>query len=192
MGTVRSSQPINLTNHSYFNLNGHKAGSIANHQVQLHASHIACSSEDGSLIGIKEPVEKGLNDFRQGVQLGSLSALDNRNADTHYFLFAGRTVEPQAAAKITAPSSGRVLEVRTTEPGLQFYAGLHLNPTEKYQNKQAARYRALSGFCLETQDYPDAVNKPELGNSVLYPDQIFESTTCFRFFPPQTPLQKSQ
>lgn len=173
--------PLNLTNHSYFNLNGHQAGPITDHQIQLFADHRACAATDGTLLGKKVPVEQGLNDFRQAIRLGSLQALDTRNADTHYFLPAGRTAEPTAAAKMTAPISGRVLEAWTTEPGLQFYAGLHLNEATGGKNKNHAEYPALSGFCLETQDYPDAVNQPELGHNILLPGQTFESTTCFRF-----------
>ena len=174
--------PLNLTNHSYFNLNGHRAGPITDHQIQLFADHTACAATDGTLLGKKAPVVQGLNDLRQAIRLGSLPTLDTRNADTHYFLTTGRTPEPTAAAKITAPTSGRVLEAWTTEPGLQFYAGLHLNEAAGSKNKNQAEYPALSGFCLETQDYPDAVNQPDLGqSSILRPGQVFESTTCFRF-----------
>ena len=173
--------PLNLTNHSYFNLNGHQAESITDHLIQLLASHRDCAANDGTLTGKMVPLEVGLNDFRDGIELGSLSTLDNRNADTHYFLPAGRSAEPKAAAKIVAPTSGRVMEVWTTEPGLQFYAGLHLDATVRNQNKQQAIYPALSGFCIETQDYPDAVNRPDLGCTLLRPGQVFESTTCFRF-----------
>lgn len=178
--------PLNLTNHSYFNLNGHQAEPITDHWVQLFASHIACAAEDGTLIGKKLPVEVGLNDFRQAIPLGSLPTLDSRNADTHYFLPTGRTAKPKAAAKIIAPASGRVLEAWTTEPGLQFYTGLHLDAVATGHNKQQAKYRALSGFCLETQDYPDAVNQPDLGATILRPGQVFESTTCFRFSTTET------
>lgn len=184
--TCDRSTPLNLTQHSYFNLNGHQAGSMADHAIQLFADHTACAAPDGSLLGKKSAVRLGYNDFRNPTKLAALARHDNGNVDTHYFLPAGRTPNLKRAARIYAPESGRILEAWTTEPGLQFYAGLHLETPPGVHNKDQAQYQALSGFCLETQDYPDSINQPQLGSARLNPGQLFQSTTCYRFMTAQS------
>ena len=179
--TTDQPTPLNLTNHSYFNLAGAGSRDVLGHEVTVFADAIAPSREDQSLTGEKAPVRAGHNDFRKPVRLADLAALDTANADTHYFLPEGRTPHPKQAAAARDPESGRRMEVFTTEPGVQFYAGLLLEKNGPVSGKDGASYRRCHGLCFETQDYPDAVNHPDLGDAVLRPGETRTSTTLFRF-----------
>ena len=90
-------------------------------------------------------------------------------------------VLPKAAAIVHEPESGRTMEVCTTEPGVQFYAGLFLSVDGPEMGKGGVIHRPMSGFCLETQDYADSVTFPSMGGAILTPDQPFNSTTLYRF-----------
>ncbi|MBT4756915.1 MAG: galactose mutarotase [Opitutae bacterium] len=170
--------PFNLTNHSYFNLKGAGKGSVVDHKVQIFASSVATTDEDATLIGRKDPVIEGFNDYREPVALSARKELVGGNADIHFFLDGGRTRLPKAAAIVCEPKSGRVMETFTTEPGVQFFAGLCLAGD---LGKGGATYSYMGGFCLETQDYADSVNFPEMGGAILKPEEPFSSTTLYRF-----------
>ena len=173
--------PFNITNHSYFNLAGAGNGTILNHNLRIFSGETAVTDEAQTLLGRREAVREGYNDFREPVRLGTLPRLDTGNADTHYFLEDGRTAHPKPAAHVYEPSSGRTMEVLTTEPGLQFYAGLTIGCDGPEHGKNGQIYEALAGLCLETQDYPDSVNAPTIGGAVLRPEAPFQSVTLFRF-----------
>ncbi|MGB0334626.1 MAG: aldose epimerase family protein [Opitutales bacterium] len=171
--------PLNLTNHSYFNLSG--SGDVLDHEVQIFADTVATTNEQARLIGRRDPVIAGYNDYREPVRLGSLDKLEGGNADIHFFLNKGRTDEAQLAAKVTEPTSGRVMEVMTTEPGVQFYAGISLSAGTPDVGKGGVIHKPYDGLCLETQDYADSVNFPEMGGAILHAGESFRSTTRFRF-----------
>jgi aldose 1-epimerase len=177
--TTDHTTPFNPTNHSYFNLRG--SGDILEHEVQIFADSVASVDENSTLLGRRDPVVPGYNDYREPVPLNSLDTLEVGNADIHFFLNEGRTTQPKPTATVTEPTTGRKMEVFTTEPGVQFYAGLSLSEDGPEIGKNGASHAPMHGFCLETQDYADSINFPEMGGAILKPGETFRSTTLFCF-----------
>lgn len=168
---------INLTHHSYFNLAGNRKENILEHILQVMASRF--TPVDESLIPtgeIREVAGTPLDFIKPrpiGQRLNELPA-----GYDHNFVLASWG-ELALAARVVEPGSGRVMELYTTEPGLQFYSGNFLDGTIK--GKDGRPYWRYSGFCLEPQHFPDSPNKPQFPSTLLKPGEVYKSLTVFKF-----------
>ena len=182
--TTTRPTPVNLTSHPYFNLGGHGNGSILNHELQLFAQRYTPIGEDLVPTGEIDPVAGTPLDFLSPTAIGKRIDSDyqqirNAGGYDHNFVLDKVDGELALAARVTEPVSGRILEVLTTEPGLQFYSG---NGLPEIRGKSGATYQPHSGFCLETQHFPDSPNRPIFPTTIVRPGDVYQSTTIYRFF----------
>jgi aldose 1-epimerase len=174
---------VNLTNHAYFNLAGEGEGTVLGHEMQIEAD--AFTPVDGTLIptGERRPVAGTPFDFRKPVAIGArIDAADEQlkaaGGYDHNYVLRGKAGELRLAARVVEPGSGRVLEVFTTEPGLQFYSGNFLDGT--VIGKSGKPYVKRGALCLEAQHFPDSPNQPGFPSVVLRPGQTYRQTTVYR------------
>jgi aldose 1-epimerase len=172
---------VNLTSHGYFNLAGD--GDVLEHQVTINADRF--TPVDKTLIptGELRSVAGTPLDFRTGKTIGSrIEDKDEQmsfgHGYDHNWVLNRTGPDLELAARVTDRKSGRVMEVLTTEPGLQFYTGNFLDGSLKGKGKT---YTRRSAFCMETQHFPDSPNKPSFPSTVLKPGQKYETTTIYRF-----------
>lgn len=169
--------PVNLTQHSYFNLAGADSGDILGHQVMIRADRYL--PVDAGLIPTGElaPVANTPLDFRTAAAVGARirdpnPQLEHGRGYDHTFVLRRGAPGLVHAARVTESTSGRTLDVSTTEPGLHFYSGNHLD---------GHPFAQRAGFSLETQHYPDSPNRPEFPSSILRPGERYQSRTVFAF-----------
>ena len=175
--TTDKATPVNLTHHSYWNLNGAKAD-VLGHKLEIAADRFTPVDKGLIPTGVLAPVKGTPMDFTAPMQIGARIAKVEGGYDHNYVLnraAAGLVF----AARLSDPASGRVMEIRTTEPGIQFYSGNFLDGT--ITGKGGIVYKKHFGLCLETQHFPDSPNHPDFPSTILRPGQILRSLTVHRF-----------
>ncbi len=177
--------PLNITNHSYFNLAGHDSGFHGEQTMMINADTFLPTDATAIPYGEEANVEGTPFDFRQPHSIGERIDVENEQLafaggyDHNFCLNRAEGDALSLAARVEDPASGRAMEVHTTEPGIQFYAGNFLDGTLK--GKGGCMYVKRGGFCLETQHYPDSPNQPQFPDTILRPGSPYQSQTVYAF-----------
>lgn len=174
--TTDKATPVNLTHHSYFNLTGGKNPTILEHELALVSDRYLVAREDLIPTGEFGLVHNTPFDFRKSKQIGADINSLSLGYD-HCYALSKSGNEPTRAATLYDPSTGRQLELFTTEPALQFYAGNYLN----IAGRGAQNYTRYSGLCLEPQHFPDSPNQPSFPNTILRPGATYKQSSVYKF-----------
>jgi len=178
--TTDKATPINLTNHSYFNLAGSGADTVLDHELKVEGNQYVPTDDELIPTGKIESVKGTPVDFTKSTKLGDRIGAFTKGpfkGYDHTFVLSKRGKAPTLAATLRHPASGRVLKVLTNQPALQLYTGNHL---KSQKGTDGAIYKQHSAICLETQYIPDAINQPSFPSVVLRPGEAFRFTCIYR------------
>jgi len=171
--TSDQATPINVTNHCYWNLAG--TGNILDHELVLNCDRYLPVSDIAIPTGELAAVKETPMDFTSAHKIGERIAQVEGGYD-HCWVINSAENQPAFCARVKDPQSGRIMEISTTEPGVQFYTGNFLDGTEA-----SGGYDKHGGFCLETQHFPNSPNQPEFPNTILKPGKVYQQTTIHKF-----------
>lgn len=182
--TTDKATPLNLSQHSYFNLAGEGTSDILNHEIMINADRFTPVDKNLIPTGELRPVKGTPLDFTTSTKIGAriddnYDQLVLGHGYDHNWVINRKGDGLTLAARVYEPTTGRVLEVSTTQPGVQFYTGNFLDGT--VTGKQGHVYKRRYGFCLETQHFPDSPNHPDFPTTILKPGETFKSKTVFKF-----------
>ena len=177
--TTDKPTPVNLTNHSYFNLSAGRDSTILGHQLMINADKFTEVNDKLIPTGKLPGVKGGPMDFTASKEVGRDIGQVKGGYD-HNFVLVKQGNELSKAAEVYDPGSGRVMEVWTTQPGVQFYTGNFLNG-QLVNTPGNVKYNKHAALCLETQHYPDSPNQPAFPTTILKPGETYSQTTIYKF-----------
>lgn len=180
LATTDKATPVNLTSHSYFNLSGDKKKTILDHEIMINADQYTVVDKDLTPTGELKNVKGTEMDFTAPKKIGTdIKKVKEGGGYDHNYVLRNTDGSMKLAATLYEPTSGRFMEVMTTEPGLQFYSGNFLDGKLVGKNKDA--YQKHDGLCLETQHFPDSPNHENFPSTILRPGKTYKTSTVYRF-----------